>query len=453
MTKQELYEQKGRLATQAEDILKRAGEENRYELSADENRQFEAMHADIDKINAHIARIDKQEAATVTDGRRSEPAPAGTQESRGVVPSARGRATQQDAADALRSWLLPARMRTDAQRAAAGRIGVGLDSPEFTFHLPSIPLASSRSEDVDAWRRRNDEQRAAMGTTSGAVGQYAVPDAAMQALEIALLSFGGMRNVATVLRTDSGAALPFPTSDDTSNKGAILTENSQVSEVDITFGQLVLDSYMYSSKSVLVSLQLLQDAAVNVPEMIGRMLGERIGRIQNDHFTTGSGTGQPKGAVTAATDSTVTAASATLFTYDELVNVLHAVDPAYRMNARWMFSDATLKNIKKIKVLQYSGDTTGQPLWAPGLATGSPDTILGYPYSINQSMAAPGSGNKAVLFGDFSKYMIRDVREITLVRLNERYADYHQVGFLAFARSDGDLLDAGTNPIVWADHT
>jgi HK97 family phage major capsid protein len=300
---------------------------------------------------------------------------------------------------------------------------------------------------MSEWRRLNDEYRAAMGTTSGAVGAYTVPDAAMQALEIALLEFGGMRQVATVIRTDTGASLPFPTTDDTSNKGAILTENTQVSEVDITFGQLTLDAYMYSSKSVLVSLQLLQDSSVDVPGMIGRLLGERIGRIQNDHFTTGTGSSQPNGIVAASTSGVTGVADPP--TYDNFVDLVHSVDPAYRVNSRFMMADATLKTVKKIKVLQYSGDTTGVPLWAPGLAAGQPDTINGYPFVINQSMAAPGSSAKKVIFGQLSKYLIRDVREIPLVRLNERYADYHQVGFLAFARSDGDLLDAGTHPVKY----
>jgi HK97 family phage major capsid protein len=107
--------------------------------------------------------------------------------------------------------------------------------------------------------------------------------------------------VATVIRTDTGAALPIPTSDDTSNKGAILGENTAASEVDVSFGQLVLDAYKYSSKYVLVSVEFLQDSSINVAEFIGKALGERIGRIQNDHFTTGTGSSQPNGIVTAAT--------------------------------------------------------------------------------------------------------------------------------------------------------
>jgi HK97 family phage major capsid protein len=78
---------------------------------------------------------------------------------------------------------------------------------------------------------------------------------------------------------------------------------------------------------------------------------------------------------------------------------------------------------------------------------GAPDTILGYPYVINQSMTTPATAVKSILFGDLSKYIVRDVRDVTLLRLDERFAEYHQVAFLAFARSDGDLLDSGTDPI------
>jgi HK97 family phage major capsid protein len=104
-------------------------------------------------------------------------------------------------------------------------------------------------------------------------------------------------------------------------------------------------------------------------------------------------------------------------------------------------------------VLQYSGDVTGAPLWQPSMQLGAPDTIMGFPYTINQAMAAPASGAKSLIFGDLSKYLIRDVRDIVIQRLDERFAEYHQVAFLAFSRHDGDLLDAGTDPVKWADHT
>jgi HK97 family phage major capsid protein len=447
MTKQELFEKKGRLAGQANEILSKAKEEGRYDLTADEDRQFSEIHADIAKIDGFLEKLNKQEALATPEGRRSEPTPVETREQRVQSPN------RKDAAEALRGWLLPGQARTDSVRAAAQRVGVALDAREFFFKLPAVALRSDSQADVAEWRRANDEHRAAFGSGSGAIGGYSVPDSMMQALEVAQLAYSNIRSVARVIRTDGGGPLPFPTINDTGNTGALLAENTQVTELEPSFGQLVLDAYKFSSKSILVSVEFLQDTSIDPAAEIGRMLGERLGRITNSYFTTGTGTSQPKGVVTAAQDSTVTAASGTLYTHDELLDVIHAVDPAYRSNARFMFNDSTLKALQKIKVLQYSGDTVGMPLWQPGLTQGAPNTILGFPYVINQQMASPGSGNKDVLFGDFSKFLIRDVRDIVLVRLDERYADYHQVGFLAFSRSDSDLLDAGTHPIVWADHT
>ncbi len=446
----ELREEKGRLAEQADQILKKAGEEKRTTLNTDEDKQFDAIHEDIEKLTKQIARMQKQadvEASLTESTRKTDPNPVERTTTTQRTEN-HGKATQVDADMALRGWLLAgseaAHTISDAHRLSARRMGFDLNQKHLTIRLfGKQPPRSTRAEDMAAW-----EQRAAMGVGSTTIGGYTVPDAPMGALEKALLAFGGMRSVSTVLRTDSGADLPIPTNDDTANKGAILAENTQVTEVDMTFGQLVLQAYKYSSKSVLVSVEFLQDTSINAMDFIGSALGTRIGRIQNDHFTTGTGSSQPNGVVAAATTSSVTASGQTSCTYDNLVDVIHSVDPSYRTNGRWMLHDSALKMIKKVKVLQYSGDTVGAPLWVPGV-NALPDTILEYPYTINQSIATVATGTKSVLFGDFSKYLIRDCREVTLIRLDERYADYHQVGFLAFARSDGDLLDAGTHPVKY----
>jgi HK97 family phage major capsid protein len=452
--KQELFEKKGRLANQADQILSKAKEEGRYDLTTDEDRQFNEIHAEIAKIDGFLDKLNKQESLATPEGRRSEPTPVETREQRETRVQTPNR---RDSAEALRGWLLPGNVRTDGMRASAQRTGVSLDSREFVFKLPAVAMRSNGqtvgASDVSAWRQANDEHRAAFGSGSGAIGGYSVPDSMMQSLEVAQLAYSNIRSVARVIRTDGGGPLPFPTINDTGNTGALLGENTQVTELEPSFSQLVLDAYKFSSKSILVSVEFLQDTSIDAAAEIGRMLGERLGRITNSYFTTGTGTSQPKGVVAGAYDSTVTAASSTLYTHDELLDVIHAVDPAYRPQARFMFNDTTLKNLQKIKVLQYSGDTVGMPLWRPGLTDGAPNTILGYPYVINQQMASPGSGNKSVIFGDFSKFIIRDVRDIVLMRLDERYADYHQVAFLAFSRADSDVLDAGTHPIVWADHT
>jgi HK97 family phage major capsid protein len=449
MTKQELLDKKGQLSTQADEILHKAKAEGRYDLTGEENQRFDAIHADIDKITAFIGKMDKQEALGESAGRRSEPPQPGN-ESRGN--GGRLQANQADREAALLAWSLPDSQRSDAMRAAAQRAGLSLNSQELTLRMAPKALKASgwgasgiptyTERDLAEWERRT-----AQGTTSGAVGQYLVPDETMRQLEISMLEFGGMRSVATVIRTDSGADLPIPTVDDTSNTGRIVTENNVATETGVTFSQTVLQSFLYGSDYVLVSVQLLQDSAFDVGSLLGRLLGERLGRIHNSHFTTGDGSSKPRGIVAAAGSGVTSVADPP--TYDNFVDLVHSVDPAYRNNAKFMMNDTTLKTVKKIKVLQYSGDSTGAPLWAPGLASGQPDTILGFPYVINQQMASPGSSAKKVIFGDLSKYIIRDVRDIVLKRLDERFAEYYQVAFLAFTRNDGDLLDAGTDPVKY----
>lgn len=443
MTKEELQTKKTGLAAEADAILTHVKTENRYDLRGDEQAKFDGFHDEIEKISGLLSRMIKQEALGEGEGRRTEPNQAAT---RGTMSASTGQVTAHDADLAFRGWLLGANEEGGAReehRTAAKRFGLNIGSGSVTLKLPPA-LRSLSPTDITEW-----EKRAALGVGSGAIGLYTAPDSPMGALERALLAFGGMRAVSTVFRTASGTDMPFPTNDDTSNKGALLAENTQVSEVDPTFGQLVMNSFKYSSKLVLIARELLEDSSVNVPEMIGKILGERIGRIQNDHFTTGDGSSKPNGIVTAATAGvTATSLTATV-TYDFLMDLIHSVDPSYRENGKFMFHDGGLKMLKKTKVLQYSGDTSGIPLWQPSLVAGAPNTIAGYPYVVNQSMTTPATTVKSILFGDFSKYLIRDVNDVRLVRMDERYADYDQVGFTAFMRSDGDLLDAGTRPVKY----
>jgi len=110
-----------------------------------------------------------------------------------------------------------------------------------------------------------------------------------------------------------------------------------------------------------------------------------------------------------------------------------------------MFHDTVLAFVRKLKE-----STTNAYIWQPGLQQGVPDRLLGDTYTVNQSMAnAFTTGQKLILYGDMSKYVIRDVNTIRMVRLDELFAATDQVGFIAFMRTDGNLLDAGTRPVKW----
>jgi HK97 family phage major capsid protein len=286
------------------------------------------------------------------------------------------------------------------------------------------------------------EQRALAAGTDTA-GGFTIPDEAQQQVEVALARFGGIRAAKTTkITTSTGADLPFPTSNDTSNKGARIGENKTVPQQDIEFGQKVLKAYDYTSKLILVSYRLLQDSAVDIVSFLSQRLAERLGRIENEEDTVGTGASMPMGIVTSATAGKVGAATGAI-TFDEVYDLLYSVDEDYSESGELMFSRDTLKILKKLK------DGQGRYLWQSGVAVKEPDTIDRYPYVLNRDVPNMGAGARSMLFGYMPAFYLRDVKGIQMIQLRERFADSLQVGFMAFMRHDAGLIDAGTHPIKY----
>lgn len=412
MSTKALREQRAKLAKDANDILAKIVQEGRA-ATPDELQKVDAIHKDVDALKDTIDRVERSEAderAYVPETQRTTPAAAD--------PDAKAVAER-----AFRAW------------AVNGANGL---TPEQIRALG--PRASGNGTEITLRFGAAAEQRAQTVTTTA--GGYLIAAEFSNRLEKSLLHFGGMLQEADVIDTDTGAALSWPTYDDTAQTGAILAINTAVSNQDITFGTMTLDAYKYSSKQVLVPVELMQDSAFDINAVVADALGERLGRILNTHFTTGTGSSQPNGVATAAgTGKTGTTGQTTTVIYGDLVDLYHSIDIAYRSDAKWMMADSSVKVIRKLV------DGNSLPLWQPSIQAGVPDMIFGKPIVVNNDVATMAASAKSILFGNFKKYKVRRVKDITLLRLNERYAEAHQVGFLAFARFDGDLLDAGTNPV------
>lgn len=280
-------------------------------------------------------------------------------------------------------------------------------------------------------------QQAAGNDTAGG---FTVPTEFFDELVESMKAYGPMLNpgVTRQITTSTGATLEWPTMDDTSNKGARLGENTQDSTSELTFGQKKLDAYKYTSGIFQVSEELLQDSALDVEQIVRDAMAERIGRIVNEELTTADGSDKPQGIIPAA-DVGPTAAATDSLDPDEIFDLVHSVDPAYRGmgNVAFMFSDDVLKAIRKLK------DGDGNYIWqAPDIRTGEPGSLLGFPYAINQDMDGLAADNKPLVFGAMNRYVVRRVREFAIRRLVERYADFYQVGFVGFGRFDGELLDS-----------
>lgn len=421
MTLKEIIEKRKKLVDQSREIVLAADAEKR-DLTSDEQERFDRLEAEITRLSK-LKELEERQL-------RLEAGQAEIEDRERVRLAERNRetdpeflATQRDTA--FRAWL---------------RQGIG------TLTLEQRSVLQTQYQELPSEVR-------ALAAGTDAAGGYTVPEGFANRIEVALSAFGGLLSVAQSWNTATGNDIPYPSTNDTANKGARLAENTQAGPQDVAFTSVTFAAYMYTSKIVKVSFQLLQDTGIDLEGLLSRLLAERIRRILEEECTTGTGGSMPEGVTVGATDSGITPPAAAGINHDNMVDILHTLDPAYRPNARWMFNDDTLAALRKVKTLEGS---TAIPdyIWQQGMVPGAPDTVLGKPYTINQEMAGPGtSGNRAILIGDFSKYMYRNAGRPVLLRLTERYADYLQVGFLMFSRHDGHLVDAGTHPIVYADMT
>lgn len=315
----------------------------------------------------------------------------------------------------------------------------------------------------------NDPEFRDMGIGTNTLGGYFVPTGFVYEIEEAMKWYGSMLMSSSILDTATGQPLPYPTSNDTGTTGEIVGEGKQVSAADVTVGQIQFGAYKFSTKMTKVSLELVQDSAFDVKGFLIKMFAIRLGRILNTKFTVGAGSTEPTGLVTAVVANCVAAqlASAgvaygtavlaqgsggntggaetggTSIGSQDLTDLEHTVDPAYRPGSSYMFHDQTLRVVKRLL------DKYGHPLWKQTMTAGEPDRLNNYPYFINNDIATIAVNAKTVLFGDLKKYLVRRVKELGVLTLNERFADYGQVAYIGFARYDGNLLDAGTHPVCF----
>lgn len=409
MTLTELHEKRGRLVTQAREALDEIKGNADESRAAELEQRHDTIMSEFDQVEKDIKREERQvQLEREEEERRSRHRPNMDGEGEGQDGGAK--VTYRDAFVALaRAGFDP--QEISAEQRAALKAG--------------IAALEMRSQ-----------------STTGTAGGYTVPTDLAREIDKTLKMWGPMydEDICTVLNTASGNAIDFPKVDDTAVAVAPHTEGAAMTDdggVDATFAKMTLNAFAYDTEWVQISMELLQDSAVDIEAFIGGLLGERLARRVNTELTTGDGTGDPNGIVTASSLGKTAAATGAI-TSDEIIDLFHSVDPAYRQSpkARFMFNDSTLAAIRKLK------DGQNNYLWQMGdVRVGAPGTLLGQPYSVNQAMDSIATAKRVIVFGDFSKYYVRKVGSPVVGVRREYY--WPNIGLAGIVRLDGDLIQTG----------
>jgi HK97 family phage major capsid protein len=312
---------------------------------------------------------------------------------------------------------------------SANGMGVGID-----------PTGEQRS---NYQRKTQYETRASNSVITNPT--YTNPVTLAEKFQYTLKSTGNFMNAITIMNDPAGNDLVLPYYNDAGTDGYLEAEGTDAiaSSVDLDMAKITLSQYWMSSTGVKVGWSTLRDSAYPIESLVVNPLMARLSRKMAYYGTLGTGSSEPKGIAVAAVVGEI-ASKATYPTFTDLMNLMGKVDEAYHSSpsSGFMFHFATMQGIaKQVKSTTYNTD----PLWQPSFADGIPKTLLGYPYWTNNYMnlitATPGH---SVLFGDFAHFIMRLVGPVIITRLEERYAEMGQVGFLISQYMDSNVDMVGT---------
>lgn len=412
----EMQERRGRLVTQAREALDEIRSNTDDARVAELEQRHDAIMADFDKIEKDI---DREQRVAAAEARVAEAAERGREQRR---PGGTGEQRGSDDGEVIEY-----RAAFHEYLRAQGQLGAMRPEARAVLEAGYSPLSA--------------EQRAQ--TTSNSAGGYTVPTEVFAQITKTMAMWGPMYDpgVTSELVTGGGGAITMPTVNDTANsaaasggEGVTLTDDGGS---DVAFGAKTLNAYAFDTEWLRVSKELADDSIFNMETLLGELLGERLGRTANSQLTTGSGSSAPNGIVTASTLGK-TATSATAITADEVIDLLHSVDPAYRGSpkAAFMMHDTVLAAIRKLK------DGQGNYLWQMGnVQQGIPAALLGYRVIVNQGMDnSINASSKLVLFGDLGKYYVRKVGAPLIGAIQDK--DFWPgFGIAGYIRFDGELAD------------
>ena len=398
----DLREKMANIATEARSKLSEVKDDTPEERASEIEREFDAMMADHDKLAAKVERLGKVEAAL--------------------------RAGEEIDFD----------RRPTFENRSAPAVDNGLT---MDYRAAFAEMIANGGEGYVDQEVRNvlKEHRVQTGGTTTA-GGFTVPTELATFIDKAMIATGPMyrSDLFTVINSADGRPFNIPTIDDTAVTAEAHTEGTQPTDdggKDATFGQKSVSAYAFDSEWIRWSAELNADSVLNMESLLGELVGERLGRIANSKLTTGSGSSDVEGIVTNSALGKTAAATAAI-TADEIIDLIHSVDPAYRSaaNVALMMNDSTLAAVRKLK------DGQGNYLWQMGnYQAGIPQNILGYNVVVNQAMDSLAAAKKVMLFGDMSKFYVRKVGAPSLYVARERFAP--DFGILGYIRFDGVLVN------------
>ena len=311
--------------------------------------------------------------------------------------------------------------------------------PEVETAVVEQPFDENRAL-AEIWRA-GGEYEAELRALALATGH--VPTTYSESVVMYERDFTPMLNgdVVTIMPTPDGNAISIPTvTADPTHGGTVTAEAAGITAADMTVGTASLSAYKVAILNQWSS-EVDIDNNWGLQDIIARSSARELAQDINVFLTTGTGSSQPSGIVTGATNAGTASGTAAGTSFDTFVSPADLIDlkfslaQPYRQRGAFMVSTTMHAKLRKMR------DSNGAWLYQNAPIVGQPDTFDASPVYENAAIAAVASASKSVIFGDFKAYVVR--RCPIRVDASIHYAfNTDSITLRTIERIDGVLTDA-----------
>lgn len=292
-------------------------------------------------------------------------------------------------------------------------------------------------------------EQKAIGSSTDAIGGFAVPREIDEAIAKTLVAISPIRAIANVVKVGSANYRKLVSTGGTPS-GWVGYEAARPETNTETFAEIVpAAGDLYANPAV--SQQLLDDAAFDVEKFLADEIATEFARAEGMAFVKGTGVSQPLGFLSSPNATTAdgvraigtlqTIGTGTLGAFpasnpsDKLMDLVASLRQPYRQGACFVMNSTTAMAIRKFKT------SDGAYIWQPGLISGSPATLLGYPVIEAEDMPDVAGNSLSIAFGNFKAgYTIAERNATTILR--DPFTKKPYVLFYATKRVGGQVTNS-----------
>lgn len=225
--------------------------------------------------------------------------------------------------------------------------------------------------------------------------------------------------------------IPYYDEDTTAITVAYATEFTALTSNVGKFTTIELSGYLAGALS-LVSRSLINNSQFDIVSFVVNEMSESIARFIEKELL--NGTSSKVEGLSGLTNS-LTAASATAITADEVITLQDKVKDIYQNNAVWVMSPSTRAALRLLK------DGEGRYLLQDDISSPFGKTLLGKPVYVSDNMPDIAAEKTAIFYGDFKGLATKFNEDINIQVLREKYADQHAVGVIGWLEFDAKVED------------